>query len=71
MEPVQSLEAVFGKYIWCELCGSVYSITAWAAAHNTCPNCGASLEYARPWEEVRQLNPRYPEIPIEGTEYVL
>lgn len=65
------LEEEFGAYIWCELCGSVYSTAAWAAANNTCPNCGASLIHARPWEEIRQLNPKYPAIPIEGKEYAL
>ncbi len=66
-----SLEETFGQYIWCELCGFVYSTIAWAAAHNTCPNCGAGLMNARPWEEIRQLNPRYPVTPIEGAQYAL
>ena len=65
------IDESFGEYIWCELCGHVYSRSAWAAANNTCPNCGASLTYARPWEEIRQLNPQYPITPIEGKEYAL
>ena len=60
-----------GMYLWCELCGVVYSKAAWVAANNTCPNCGASLVYARPWEEIRELNPHYPVTPIEGQEYPL
>jgi hypothetical protein len=58
-------------YLWCELCNCVYSAAAWAAAHNTCPNCGAELINARPWEEIRQLNPAYPVTPIEGAVYGL
>ena len=60
-----------GQYLWCELCGVVYSTAAWAAADNTCPHCGANLIYARPWEEIRAHNPRYPVTPIEGKEYAL
>jgi rubredoxin len=65
------LEGSFGKYIWCELCGHVYSAAAWGAADDTCPNCGASIANARPWEEIRQRNPQYPVTPIEGKEYAL
>lgn len=71
MNSGNALDATFGKYLWCDVCGYVYSATAWAAAHNTCPNCGASLMNARPWEEIRQLNPAYPVTPMEGTEYAL
>ncbi|MHB9131787.1 MAG: hypothetical protein ACYDBB_11950 [Armatimonadota bacterium] len=65
------IDESFGDYLWCELCGHVYSRAAWAAANNRCPNCGASLINARPWEEIRQLNPQYPVTPVEGKEYAL
>ena len=69
MQPGNPLEAEFGRYIWCELCGTVYSSAAWAEQGNTCPNCGATLDYAHPWEEIRQGNPQYPETPVEGRQY--
>ena len=71
MEPNNALADEFGAYIWCELCGYVYRTHAWAANHNKCPNCGAPLIYAHPWDELRQLNPRNPETPVEGKEYAL
>lgn len=71
MEHEQPLEEEFGQFIWCELCGFVYSTAAWAAAKNTCPHCGASLANARPWEEIRQINLQYPVTPVEATQYAL
>lgn len=71
MDQNNPLEAEFGQYIWCELCGTAYASAAWAANGNTCPNCGATLVYAHPWEEIRRNNPRYPEIPVQGKEYAL
>lgn len=67
----QTPEATAGKYLWCELCGVVYSAAAWAAADDTCPNCGARMVHARPWEEIRHLNPTYPANPRDGDEYAL
>ncbi len=54
MEHDNPLAAEFGQYIWCELCGTVYTSAAWAANGNACPNCGATLVYAHPWEEIRR-----------------
>ena len=44
------IDASFGDYIWCELCGYAYSRAAWVAAHTTCPNCGGS--HTRMYEDV-------------------
>ncbi len=59
------------EYYWCELCGHVYRRTTWEANGNRCPNCGADLQYAHPWEEIRALNPRYPATPVVGREYTM
>ncbi len=71
MEGDNALYEEFGAYIWCELCGFVFSTAAWVAANNTCPHCGATLINARPWEAIQQRNPNYPVTPIEGKEYAL
>ncbi len=59
------------RYLWCELCGVANRQAAWVDAGNRCPNCGAGLVYARPWEEIRALNPHYPATPSAGQEYPL
>jgi len=71
MEQEHPIDESFGEYLWCELCGYVYRKTAWAAANDTCPHCGAPLINARAWEEIVQRNPRYPSTPIEGKKYAL
>ena len=49
----QSLEATFGRYIWCELCGYVYRTAAWEASGMICPNCGGSLDFVHVWSEIQ------------------
>lgn len=71
MESNTPIDASFGAFLWCELCGYVYGRSAWEAANATCPNCGATLVNARPWDDVRALNPQYPATPIEGKKYAL
>ncbi len=57
MKPDKTLDEQFGEYIWCDLCGFVYSAAAWAAVNNTCPNCGAGLMNARPWAKNSATQP--------------
>jgi Zn finger protein HypA/HybF involved in hydrogenase expression len=59
------------RYLWCELCGHAYTEAAWTAAGNRCPNCGAPLINARPWDELRAAHPEYPTVPVEGREYAM
>lgn len=63
--------ASHGPYSWCSLCERVNLTQTWVTKGWRCPTpgCAALAVHARPWYQVRQLQPRYPETPEVGKRY--
>ena len=60
-----------GEHTWCSQCEQVHSSRRWEARGWFCPaGCGGTALDALPWEFVRQVNPDYPETPLEGRHYL-
>lgn len=61
----------FSEFAWCVHCERVQLTRQWLSRSWRCPSagCAGTAVAARPWERVRELWLRYPEVPQVGERY--
>jgi hypothetical protein len=62
-----------GEFAWCLHCERANRSEQWASNHWMCPTilCDGSPLDIRPWEDMQDLHPHFPDRPTPGSIYGL